>query len=381
MKVFSIIPLALATACASPELPFLVADDLRIAEGNSPRELVVGFELSEPAPREASARVELIGQTATAGEDFSSYTGTVNWEKGQKQAEIRIGILGDTAHEPDESLWVSFSEPKGTLLPNPFFTLTLENDDAYSGADSGFVSPTSYPGYSLVWSDEFDGSVLNTESWNYEIGNSGWGNNELQYYRSGPSNVSLENGRMIITARKESFSGADYTSARITTQGKREFQYGRIDIRAKLPKGQGIWPALWMLGANFSQVGWPACGETDIMELIGHQPNKVHATAHWGAQGAGSTYRTGTFTKPQGDFSQSYHVFSMIWVEGSLQFLVDDQLYHTVNNSHVSPATYRHNAPFFFIANIAVGGNWPGSPDASTVFPQSMFVDYIRVFQ
>ena len=284
MKVFSIIPLALATACASQELPFLVADDLRIAEGNSPRELVVGFELSEPAPREASARVELIGQTATAGEDFSSYTGTVNWEKGQKQAEIRIEILGDTAHEPDESLWVSFSEPKGTLLPNPFFTLTLENDDAYSGADSGFVSPTSYPGYSLVWSDEFDGSVLNTESWNYETGNSGWGNNELQFYRSGPSNVRLENGRMIITARKESFSGADYTSARITTQGKREFQYGRIDIRAKLPKGQGIWPALWMLGANFSQVGWPACGETDIMELIGHQPNKVHATAHWGAQ-------------------------------------------------------------------------------------------------
>jgi len=289
MKVFSLIPLALAAACASADLPFLVAEDLRITEGNSPRELVVGFELSEPAPREASARVELIGQTATAGEDFSPYTSIVNWEKGQKQAEIRIEILGDTAHEPDESLWVSFSEPKGTLLPNPFFTLTLENDDSYSGADSGFVSPTSYPGYSLVWADEFEGSVLNSESWNYETGNSGWGNNELQYYRSGPSNVRLENGRMIITARQESFSGAEYTSARLTTQGKREFQYGRIDIRAKLPKGQGIWPALWMLGANISQVGWPACGETDIMELIGHQPNKVHASAHWGAQGAGST--------------------------------------------------------------------------------------------
>ncbi|MEY4887577.1 MAG: hypothetical protein RL767_1048, partial [Bacteroidota bacterium] len=159
MKVFSIIPLALAAACASADLPFLVAEDLRITEGNSPRELVVGFELSEPAPREASARVELIGQTATAGEDFSPYAGIVNWEKGQKQAEIRIEILGDTAHEPDESLWVSFSEPRNMLLPNPFFTLNLENDDAYSGADSGFVSPTSYPGYSLVWADEFEGSV------------------------------------------------------------------------------------------------------------------------------------------------------------------------------------------------------------------------------
>jgi len=121
MKVFSLIPLALAAACASADLPFLVAEDLRITEGNSPRELVVGFELSEPAPREASARVELIGQTATAGEDFSPYTSIVNWEKGQKQAEIRIEILGDTAHEPDESLWVSFSEPKNMLLPNPFF--------------------------------------------------------------------------------------------------------------------------------------------------------------------------------------------------------------------------------------------------------------------
>jgi len=268
------------------------------------------------------------------------------------------------------------------LLPNPFFTVTLENDDAYAGADSGYVTPTSYPGKTLVWAEEFDGSSLSSSSWNYETGATGWGNNELQFYRNDPSNVRVDNGRMIITARKEQFGGAEYTSARVTTKGKREFQYGRIDIRAKLPKGQGLWPALWMLGANISQVGWPACGETDIMELIGHQAHKVHGTAHWGVQGSGvSTYRTGTYTLSDGDFSQAYHVFSLVWVENSLQFLVDDQLYHTINLSHVSPATYRHNAPFFFIANIAVGGNWPGAPDASTVFPQSMYVDYIRVFQ
>jgi beta-glucanase (GH16 family) len=306
----------------------------------------------------------------------------VTWPKGEKVAQLALEVRGDSTYEPDETLWVSFSEPEHVLLPNPFFTVTLENDDSYAGADSGYVTPTSYPGKTLVWAEEFDGSSLSSSSWNYETGATGWGNNELQFYRNDPSNVRVDNGRMIITARKEQFGGAEYTSARVTTKGKREFQYGRIDIRAKLPKGQGLWPALWMLGANISQVGWPACGETDIMELIGHQPNKVHGTAHWGVQGSGvSTYRTGTYTLSEGDFSQAYHVFSLVWVENSLQFLVDDQLYHTINVSHVSPATYRHNAPFFFIANIAVGGNWPGAPDASTVFPQSMYVDYIRVFQ
>ena len=370
------------TACASVELPNLVADDVRLSEGATAQIKQLNVELSEPAGRATSAKVEFIGQTAMAGEDFTAFSGTVTWPKGEKVAQLALEVRGDSTYEPDETLWVSFSEPEHVLLPNPFFTVTLENDDSYAGADSGYVTPTSYPGKTLVWAEEFDGSSLSSSSWNYETGATGWGNNELQFYRNDPSNVRVDNGRMIITARKEQFGGAEYTSARVTTKGKREFQYGRIDIRAKLPKGQGLWPALWMLGANISQVGWPACGETDIMELIGHQPNKVHGTAHWGVQGSGvSTYRTGTFTLSEGDFSQAYHVFSLVWVENSLQFLVDDQLYHTINVSHVSPATYRHNAPFFFIANIAVGGNWPGAPDASTVFPQSMYVDYIRVFQ
>ncbi len=367
-------------ACGTTEVPYLVADDVRLDEGNATLVRNLNVELSEPAPRATSARVEFIGQTATAGEDFTAFSGTVTWPKGEKRAVVELEVRGDSAYEPDETLWASFSQPEHVLLPNPFFTVTLENDDPYSGADSGYVTPTTYPGYSLVWAEEFDGAALNSANWNYETGATGWGNNELQFYRNDPGNVRVENGRMIITARKEQFGGAEYTSARVTTKGKKEFQYGRIDIRAKLPKGQGIWPALWMLGANISQVGWPTCGETDIMELIGHQPNKVHGTAHWGTTPP-STYRTGTYTLTEGDFSQEYHVFSLIWVENSMQFLVDDQLYHTVNVGHVSPATYRHNAPFFFIANVAVGGNWPGSPDASTVFPQSMYVDYIRVFQ
>lgn len=372
----------LLLACRTAEVPVLVADDLRISEGDAAREVVFPVHLDAPAPRAASVNVELVGQTATSGEDFAPLSSTLSWSKGEQDAEVRFTVNGDSDYEDDETLWVGFSQPSEVLLPNPFFTVTLENDDPYSGSDSGYVTPTSYPGYTLVWNEEFDGSSLNSADWNYETGGHGWGNNELQNYRNDPSNIRVENGRLIITARNESFGGNAYTSARVTTQGKKEFQFGRIDIRAKLPKGQGIWPALWMLGSNISTVGWPACGETDIMELIGHEPHKVHGTTHWGVQGSGvSTYRTGTYTLQQGDFSDAYHVFSIIWVQDNIKFYVDDQLYHTVSVSHVSPATYRHNAPFFFIANVAVGGNWPGSPDATTVFPQSMYVDYIRVFQ
>ena len=369
-------------SCRTAEVPVLVGEDLRIAEGDSDREVVFQVHLDAPAPRAASIKVELVGQTSTSGEDFIPMLSTLSWSKGEQDAEVRFTVKGDTDYEDDETLWVAFSQPSEVLIPNPFYTVTLENDDPYSGNDSGYVTPTSYPGYTLVWNEEFDGTSLNSADWNYETGGHGWGNNELQNYRNDPSNIRIENGRMIITARKEQFGGNAYTSARLTTQGKKEFQFGRIDIRAKLPKGQGIWPALWMLGSNISTVGWPACGETDIMELIGHEPHKVHGTTHWGPQGSNtSTYRTGTYTLQQGDFSDAYHVFSIIWVQDNIRFYVDDQLYHTVSISHVNPATYRHNAPFFFIANVAVGGNWPGSPDATTVFPQSMYVDYIRVFQ
>ena len=369
-------------SCRTAEVPVLVGEDLRIAEGDSDREVVFQVHLDAPAPRAASIKVELVGQTSTSGEDFIPMSSTLSWSKGEQDAEVRFTVKGDTDYEDDETLWVAFSQPSDVLIPNPFYTVTLENDDPYSGNDSGYVTPTSYPGYTLVWNEEFDGTSLNSADWNYETGGHGWGNNELQNYRNDPSNIRIENGRMIITARKEQFGGNAYTSARLTTQGKKEFQFGRIDIRAKLPKGQGIWPALWMLGSNISTVGWPACGETDIMELIGHEPHKVHGTTHWGPQGSNtSTDRTGTYTLQQGDFSDAYHVFSIIWVQDNIRFYVDDQLYHTVSISHVNPATYRHNAPFFFIANVAVGGNWPGSPDATTVFPQSMYVDYIRVFQ
>jgi beta-glucanase (GH16 family) len=164
----------------------------------------------------------------------------------------------------------------------------------------------------------------------------------------------------------------------MTTQDKKFFKFGRIDIRAKLPVGKGIWPALWMLGTNINSVGWPACGEIDIMELIGTYPERVTGTMHWSgtSQSKGLNYSLST-----GDFSQQFHAFSIIWTQDNIQWFVDDQLYLSASSADVGVAAYPFNADEFFIFNVAVGGNWPGSPDNSTLFPQRMFVDYVRVFQ
>ena len=186
---------------------------------------------------------------------------------------------------------------------------------------------------------------------------------------------------MIIEAKKESFGSQEYTSARIITKDKIEFMHGRVDIRAKLPEGQGIWPALWMLGANINQAGWPACGEIDIMELVGHEPGTVHSTIHYGSSNSDHQYTGKDKSLPGGEkFSEKFHVFSLLWQNNSMTFLMDDEEVVSYNASQIN-GHYPFNQPFFFIFNIAVGGNWPGEPNASTVFPQQMVIDYIRVFQ
>tara|TARA_Y100001972_G_scaffold115656_1_gene152630 strand:- start:2619 stop:3722 length:1104 start_codon:yes stop_codon:yes gene_type:complete len=245
---------------------------------------------------------------------------------------------------------------------------------------AGYTTPLSYEGMTLVWGDEFDGEELNSADWTYEIGtgSGGWGNNELQYYTD--KNTTMIDGNLVIWARKETVGGSAYTSSRIVTEGNREFKYGRVDIRAVLPEGQGIWPALWMLGSNFKEVGWPHCGEIDIMEMIGGsgRENTVHGTLHWSEGGNYAT--SGDSYRLEGDvFADEFHVFSILWDETSIQWLVDDQKFNEIDISGEQKSEFR--APFFFIFNIAVGGNWPGSPDASTRFPQCMAIDYIRVFQ
>lgn len=234
---------------------------------------------------------------------------------------------------------------------------------------------------SLIWSDEFNYTGLPSPSkWNMETGGNGWGNNELQYYTDRESNAMVENGVLTITARKESFSGMAYTSARITTQNKFDFKYGRIEARIKLPYGQGIWPAFWMLGANFNSIGWPACGEIDIMEMVGGdgRENTVHCTLHWDNDGSKADYGE-SYTLPSGIFADDFHVFSVEWDSQRIRGYVDNTEYFVADITPAALSEFQRN--FFIILNVAVGGVWPGNPDGTTTFPQTMEVDYVRVYQ
>lgn len=247
----------------------------------------------------------------------------------------------------------------------------------------GYFSPLEYAGYTLIWQDEFNGNDINTDYWSFDIGDGcpnlcGWGNNELEYYRAENARVAGET--LIIEAKKEAFSGSDYTSAKLITRNKFSFQYGRIDIRALLPKGQGMWPALWMLGNSIGTVGWPKCGEIDIMEMIGGsgRENTCYGTLHWDNMGQHASFGGSTTVSPD-DFTEAYHVFSIIWNESKITWYVDNDPYHEM--SITDPELSEFQQEFWLIFNVAVGGNWPGNPDGFTVFPQQMKVDYVRVFQ
>jgi len=256
-------------------------------------------------------------------------------------------------------------------------------DPGFTGGipTTGYSTPMSYAGMTLVWNDEFDGFDLSSD-WVQETGNGswGWGNNELEYYRA--ENTTVSDGYLQITAKQEAFGGFNYTSSRIKTQGLKSFKYGRVDIRAALPYSQGLWPALWMLGDDIGTASWPGCGEIDIMELIGgsgYNDRTIYGTLHWldngthASAGNNSTIPSGTL------YAEEFHVFSLIWDQGSIKFLRDDVQYHEINITGAEFTEFHQN--FFFIFNVAVGGNWPGSPDNTTIFPQTMAVDYVRVFQ
>ncbi len=247
----------------------------------------------------------------------------------------------------------------------------------------GATSPLMYPGLSLVWSDEFDGTALDDKKWNYEIGdgcpnNCGWGNNELEYYKK--ENTSVADGYLFIQAKQENTNGKAYSSSRLTTQNKFNVKYGRIDIRAALPKGKGIWPALWMLGKNIHEVSWPKCGEIDIMEMIGGQDNDntIHGTVHWDNNNSYAKYG-GSKKLASGVFNDSFHVFSIVWDSKKIVWLLDDVQFHVIDTTPAGLSEFQEE--YFLLLNVAVGGNWPGSPDGSTTFPKFMAVDYVRVFK
>jgi beta-glucanase (GH16 family) len=246
-------------------------------------------------------------------------------------------------------------------------------------------------GYALVWSDEFngkDGSPPDASKWTYDIGGSGWGNHELEYYTNRRENARIEDGKLVVTARQEAFAGPDgrkfnYTSARLKTQGLFSQAYGRFEARIKLPAGQAMWPAFWLLGENFASVGWPKCGEIDIMENVGKEPGINHGSLHGPSSANATSDLTATIALPAGQkLSDDFHVYAVEWEPGTVRLYLDAILYATFTSAQwPAGGTWVFNHRFFLILNVAVGGDWPGSPDGTTVFPQTMLVDYVRVYK
>ena len=247
-----------------------------------------------------------------------------------------------------------------------------------------------------VWGDEFNGPAgrpPNPKFWTAEVGGHGWGNHELEFYTARPENAHLDgSGHLVIEVRREPWEGMAYTSARLITRTKVAHRYGRFAARIKLPTGRGIWPAFWMMGDDVEKVGWPRCGEIDVMEFLGHESGTVYGTLHGPAResttadtdgvpdydnggGAG-----GSFTLDGGRrFPETFHEFAVEWEPDSVRWLVDGKVYQTHSPKNVAPGKWVFDHPFFILLNVAVGGDWPGPPDGTTVFPQRMLVDWVRV--
>lgn len=313
-------------------------------------------------------------------ESFSIPLDCVESSKGQVQAPQR-SLTSASSVSP------AFSGFSATPISRTSSDFSASPTSLASSAPPASPPPREWK---LVWNDEFnsaEGSAPDPAHWIFDVGGHGFGNHQLEYDTSRPENAIIQQGNLVITAHKETYTGSDgvtcnYTSARLKSDKLFERQYGRFEARIKLPEGQGMWPAFWMLGQDVDQVGWPQCGEIDIMENVGKEPSSVHGTIH-GPGYSGSNGIGGTFTLPDGKkFSDDYHVFGMEWDSDSILFSVDGEAYHTVSRASLpesSPWVYDH--PFFMLVNLAVGGDWPGPPDDATRFPQKMLVDWIRAYE
>ncbi len=250
------------------------------------------------------------------------------------------------------------------------------------GVTSCATHPTSH--WKLIWQDEFGGRQVDPAKWEFEVNAEGGGNNELQYYVT--NNARVQDGCLFIEARKEEYTGPEgtrqFTSSRIRTKNRGDWKYGRFEIRAKLPAGQGYWPAIWMLPTDNVYGGWPHSGEIDIMEIVGHKPGELHGTLHYANREKNHAYQGTNTTLAAGTFAEAFHVFRVDWEPNVIRWYVDNRLYETQTNwtsgTNAFPAPFDQR--FHLILNLAVGGNWPGNPNPKTVFPQAMVVDYVRVY-
>jgi beta-glucanase (GH16 family) len=248
------------------------------------------------------------------------------------------------------------------------------------------ATPTAVPtaiavpaGWKLVWHDEFDSGAINPANWTYDLGAGGWGNGEAQNYTKRSENARLENGNLVIEARQEKLDGSYYTSARLKTQGLQAFQYGRIEARLKVPAGAGLWPAFWTLGSSFNGSNWPDCGELDIMEYVGREPDLIMGTMH----GPGYSGAVGLtkWNRQKYDIADDYHVFAIEWDKDQVSWFYDGTQYSTYTRADVGDRKWVFDQPFFIILNLAVGGQLGGIISPKTAFPAQFLVDYVRVYQ
>ena len=316
-------------------------------------------------------------------------------------ADQAFGGGDDSEHQitianPAQNSWVSLDIPLADFLgltstsqiaqivlsglPTGLGTVYVDNVYFHQGCDLNPIPPCPV----LVWSDEFDGSTLDLTKWTPQIGDGcpslcGWGNSELEYYRA--ENAVVANGTLSIIAKEESFGGKNYTSARLRTKDKADFTYGRFEASIKLPVGQGIWPAFWMLSTDEPYGGWPQSGEIDIMEILGQEPDLLHGTIHYGPAWPNNQSSTATYRLLNGIFNDDFHEFAIEWDVNEIRWYIDDYLFSTKTAADVAPNAWPFDHDFHMLLNMAVGGNWPGPPNASTVFPQVMEVDYVRVYK
>lgn len=363
-----------------PEVSFPINISAEETEDNRVFEFPV--VMNQSTTRDVTLYYETRPLTAEADLDYIPVSDSLIIRCGTASANIQVEIIVDEFIEEDEEFRLVLTGSTNAILAGGVQEAigTIRNDDSVIAVtQEGHTSAESYPGKTLVWSDEFNGNAIDLENWTYDLGASGWGNQELQNYTSNSDNAYVANGNLMIVAKEQ---GISYTSARLKSIGLQEFQYGRIDVRAVLPFGQGIWPAIWMLGENFPTAGWPACGEIDIMEVIGSSPSTTHGTIHFGADWTQHNYvGQGTSLTSGQTFADEFHVFSIEWDANGITWLLDDSPFYSVSPNVVGSQPYPFDHPFFFILNVAVGGQWPGYPDATTTFPQFMAIDYVRVFQ
>jgi beta-glucanase (GH16 family) len=301
------------------------------------------------------------------------------------------GGAGDSSLSPDDASGGDLPPAPGPDSAAPIAgddaSAPASRDAAAGGPADGSVA-ADLPGWNLTWSDEFDGpdgSAVDPTKWKHDVGGTGWGNNELEYYTDASQNAVVQGGLLVVTATTEgasqykcSYGTCKYTSARLLTKGLFSQQYGRFEARAKMPQGKGLWPAIWALGDDIDAVSWPACGEVDFMETIGTDIETNHGSLHMPS----SYGPSGTHKLPNGaSYADDFHVFAFEWEPGTIRFYVDDVLYETQTSKVPSGDTWEFEHPFFLLINVAVGGQWPGSPDGTTTFPQTLEVDYVRVYQ